>query len=112
VLSSQRFLDDVNIKGWFWLLLERFKISVDSVLAVLSESLLHELGELCEAVRVVGETELVTVSKLVKEAFGEFTKLVKEAFGENCKHTVYADFKPLEEEPEPAFYIHVIEKPL
>jgi glycine N-methyltransferase len=42
----------------------------------------------------------------------EFTKLVKEAFGENCKHTVYADFKPLEEEPEPAFYIHVIEKPL
>ena len=41
-----------------------------------------------------------------------FTALLKEAFGPRAKHTVYADFKPLHEEPEPSFYIHVIEKPL
>ena len=41
-----------------------------------------------------------------------FSALLKEAFGKNAKHTVYADFKPLKEEPEPSFYIHVIEKPM
>jgi len=40
-----------------------------------------------------------------------FTGLLKEAFGNEAKHTIYADFKRLEDEPEPAFYIHVIEKP-
>lgn len=39
-----------------------------------------------------------------------FSGLLKEAFGKNAKHTVYADFKPLKDEPEPSFYIHVIEK--
>jgi glycine N-methyltransferase len=42
----------------------------------------------------------------------EFTGLLKEAFGEDSKHTVYGDFKALNEIPEPAFYIHIIEKPL
>lgn len=42
----------------------------------------------------------------------EITKLLNETFGSDCKHTVYADFKQLHEEPEPSFYIHVIEKPL
>ena len=32
------------------------------------------------------------------------------AFVPYCNHSVYADFKSLEEEPEPSFYIHVIEK--
>ena len=41
-----------------------------------------------------------------------FSALLKEAFGKNAKHTVYADFKPLKDEPEPSFYIHVIEKPM
>jgi len=41
-----------------------------------------------------------------------FTKLLKGAFGESAKHTIYADFKPLNQEEDPAFYIHVIEKPL
>jgi len=41
-----------------------------------------------------------------------FTNLLKEAFGQDAKHQVFGDFKTLEEEPEPAFYIHVIEKPL
>lgn len=40
----------------------------------------------------------------------EFTGLLKEAFGGRCKHTIYADFKSLEEVPEPAFYIHLVEK--
>jgi len=39
-----------------------------------------------------------------------FSNLLKEAFGMKAKHTIYADFKPLEDEPDPAFYIHVIEK--
>merc|ERR1712098_280793 len=41
-----------------------------------------------------------------------FNNLLKEAFGQDAKHQVFGDFKTLEEEPEPAFYIHVIEKPL
>ena len=41
----------------------------------------------------------------------EFKGLLKEAFGEASAHTVFADFKSLEEEPEPAFYIHLVEKP-
>lgn len=40
----------------------------------------------------------------------EFTELLKEAFGNTSKHTIYADFKSLDEIPEPAFYIHLIEK--
>lgn len=42
----------------------------------------------------------------------EFKGLLKEAFGQSSSHTVFADFKTLEEEPEPAFYIHLVEKPL
>jgi len=41
-----------------------------------------------------------------------FTALIKEAFGADCKHTVYADFKPLDQCPDPSFYIHVVTKPL
>jgi len=41
-----------------------------------------------------------------------FTELCKEAFGPTAKHEVFADFKSLEEETEPSFYIHVVEKPL
>jgi len=39
-----------------------------------------------------------------------FTTLLKSVFGDNSKHSVYGDFKPLEDEPDPAFFIHVIEK--
>jgi len=39
-----------------------------------------------------------------------FTELIRSSFGEASKHTVYADFKSTEEEPEPSFYIHVVEK--
>jgi len=39
-----------------------------------------------------------------------FTRLLKRSFGSLASHTVYADFKELKEEPNPAFYIHVIEK--
>lgn len=41
-----------------------------------------------------------------------FTALLKEAFGQDAKHQVFGDFKTLDQEPDPAFYIHVIEKPL
>jgi len=39
----------------------------------------------------------------------DFSNMVREAFGPSVKHTVYADFKTMEEEPEPSFYIHVVE---
>lgn len=40
----------------------------------------------------------------------EFKGLLKEAFGEACKHTVFGDFKQLDEISDPAFYIHLVEK--
>jgi len=40
-----------------------------------------------------------------------FTNLLKGIFGDNTSYQRYADFKPLSEEPDPAFYVHVIEKP-
>ena len=40
-----------------------------------------------------------------------YLSYTKDAFGSGAKHDIYADFKKLEDEPEPAFYIHVIEKP-
>jgi hypothetical protein len=36
--------------------------------------------------------------------------LFREAFGEASKHEIFADFKTIEEEPEPSFYIHVVQK--
>jgi len=41
----------------------------------------------------------------------EFKGLLHEAFGQSSKHTVFGDFKELEEIPDPAFYIHLVEKP-
>lgn len=40
-----------------------------------------------------------------------FGSLLQETFGEGSRHTVYGDFRPLGEVSEPAFYIHVVEKP-
>lgn len=42
----------------------------------------------------------------------DFKDLLKDVFGEKCKHTVFGDFKSLDDIPEPAFYIHLIEKPV
>ncbi|CAL1287151.1 unnamed protein product [Larinioides sclopetarius] len=39
-----------------------------------------------------------------------FTAILKEVFGEDTHHEVYGDFKALEEEEDPAFYIHFIQK--
>jgi len=39
-----------------------------------------------------------------------FTNLLKGVFGASAPHSRYADFKPLNEEQDPAFFIHVIEK--
>merc|ERR1712059_221919 len=40
----------------------------------------------------------------------EFTHLLKGVFGASASHRVYGDFKDLSEVPDPAFYIHVVEK--
>lgn len=39
-----------------------------------------------------------------------FSKLLTDVFGDDAKYSQYADFKPIEEEPNPAFFIHVIQK--
>ena len=41
-----------------------------------------------------------------------FSGMIRDTFGPRAKHTVYADFKPLEQCPDPSFYIHVVEKPI
>jgi len=41
----------------------------------------------------------------------EFSNLLKGIFGSGAAHTTYADFFKLNEVVDPAFYIHVIEKP-
>ncbi|XP_050681762.1 glycine N-methyltransferase [Leptidea sinapis] len=39
-----------------------------------------------------------------------FTKMLDEAFNNRCKHSIYADFQPLDRVSNPAYYIHVMEK--
>ncbi|NP_001153433.1 glycine N-methyltransferase-like [Nasonia vitripennis] len=39
-----------------------------------------------------------------------FSVLLDEAFHGQAKHTIYGDFKPLDEIVDPGFYIHVLEK--
>lgn len=39
-----------------------------------------------------------------------FTTMLKEIFGSKSGHTIYGDFKPLDDIKDPAFYIHVMEK--
>ena len=42
----------------------------------------------------------------------DFSGLLKSVFGNFAKHSIYGDFKPLgNDQPNPAFYIHVIAKP-
>ena len=39
-----------------------------------------------------------------------FSQLLTEIFGEKAKHSIYGDFKPLNGDDKPLFYIHLIEK--
>lgn len=41
-----------------------------------------------------------------------FTEILDEAFHYRAKHTIYGDFKNLEEIKNAGFYIHVMEKPI
>lgn len=41
-----------------------------------------------------------------------FRSMLNEAFHYRAKHTIYGDFKALEEIKNPGFYIHVMEKPV
>ncbi|CAB3370121.1 Hypothetical predicted protein [Cloeon dipterum] len=40
-----------------------------------------------------------------------FTNMLAEVFDKKAKNTIYGDFKPLKEIEDPAFFIHVVEKP-
>ena len=39
-----------------------------------------------------------------------FTNFLNVAFNNKAKHTIYADFQPLDQAKDPGFYIHVLEK--
>jgi glycine N-methyltransferase len=39
-----------------------------------------------------------------------FSDFLNNAFHDRAKHSIYGDFKPLEEAKDPGFYIHVLEK--
>lgn len=41
----------------------------------------------------------------------EFSGVVSEIFGSDAKHDVYGDFLPVGEASNPAYYIHVVQKP-
>jgi len=40
-----------------------------------------------------------------------FTEILSEIFGKQAKHKLYGDFKEMSVVQNPAFYIHLIEKP-
>ncbi|CAF4949077.1 glycine N-methyltransferase [Pieris napi] len=40
----------------------------------------------------------------------KFTEMLDDAFSNKAQHSIYADFKPLNQVPEPAYYIHVMQK--
>lgn len=40
----------------------------------------------------------------------EFTGILDEAFHDEAIHTIYADFKPIDEAKDPGMYIHMLEK--
>lgn len=42
----------------------------------------------------------------------KFTSMLDEAFDNKAEHSIYADFKPLDQVENPAYYIHVMRKPL
>lgn len=39
-----------------------------------------------------------------------FRDMLTETFSHGAKHTIYGDFKPLNQIEDPGFYIHVLEK--
>lgn len=44
------------------------------------------------------------------QKLAEFSEMLQETFGSKCKHTIYGDFKLLQQIDNPDFYIHVMEK--
>ncbi|XP_065062469.1 glycine N-methyltransferase-like [Rhopilema esculentum] len=40
-----------------------------------------------------------------------FNKLLELVFGKDAKHTILGDFQPLESTDNPAYYVHIIQKP-
>ncbi|PNF13848.1 Glycine N-methyltransferase [Cryptotermes secundus] len=44
------------------------------------------------------------------QKLAEFSEMLEETFGSKCKHTIYGDFKLLQQIDIPDFYIHVMEK--
>lgn len=74
---------------------------------------------------VGGKPSLITLDYIIKTNDGKdnefrlsyyphklhvFSRILGECFSYRMKHSIYGDFKPLNEHSNPAFYIHVVEK--
>lgn len=73
---------------------------------------------------VAGKPALVALDYLIDDGHGlnefrlsyyphqlaVFTQILDEIFPKTSKHTIFGDFKSLEEIKNPAFYIHVMQK--
>ncbi|XP_071542525.1 glycine N-methyltransferase isoform X1 [Panulirus ornatus] len=68
-------------------------------------------SEISKKGRIEGPTRTNFRLSYYPHLVAKFGELLMEAFGEKAKHCVYGDFKSTGEVKDPAFYIHVVEKP-
>ncbi|KAG0722982.1 Glycine N-methyltransferase [Chionoecetes opilio] len=69
-------------------------------------------SEIAKKGRVEGQAKSNFRLSYFPHRVARFSKLLQEAFGEGAKQSVYGDFKTVGEVKDPAFYIHVVMKPL
>lgn len=75
-------------------------------------------------VYVGGKPSLITLDYVIKTGnennefrlsyyphkLNTFSSMLKECFGQRINHDIFGDFKQLNENSNPAFYIHLVEK--
>lgn len=86
-------------------------VTLDYVMDVTDASRDDTDSNISKKGRVQGESRSNFRLSYFPHRVKKFTELLKEAFGKGAIHTVYGDFKPLEVIADPAFFIHVIQKP-
>lgn len=87
-------------------------VTLDYVMDVSDQSRCETDSEIAKKGRLDGTTKSNFRLSYYPHRVARFTELLKESFGENAKHQVYGDFKLLDKVDDPAFFIHVIQKPL
>jgi len=77
----------------------------------LSDSSLEDKMEKFDMIEKTAEEETYSFRlTYYPHRLAKFTKLIKSVFGSASDYTIYADFKPMRSEPNPAFYMHVVQK--